>query len=89
MPTKEELRQILNYASEEARVSIALMASSGLRIESLGNKSGTYGLRFLSEMRIAYGRDEFLKIPTMVVVTMSLSKAERKYFPFERGVRLS
>lgn len=39
----------------------------------------------MSGMGITYGRDEFLKIPTMVVVRTSLSKAGRKYFPFERG----
>jgi hypothetical protein len=45
VPTKEELRTILIYAGDRCKVSTCLMAQAGLRSESLGNESGTDGLR--------------------------------------------
>ncbi len=45
VPSKEELSRILRMASPRARVSIALMAFSGLRPESLGSFAGTDGIR--------------------------------------------
>ena len=84
VPTKEELRTILYYAGERAKCSIALMAFAGLRPEVLGNMYGLDGLRVgdLPEMRIEGGRVTFTKVPTMVIVRPSLSKAGHKYFTF-------
>jgi len=84
IPTKEELRKILCYASERARVSIALMAFSGLRPEVLGNMRGTDGLKVkdFPEMEIRDGQVVFKRIPTMIVVRPSLSKIGRRYITF-------
>jgi hypothetical protein len=38
VPTKEELKTILVYGSERAKVSICLMSQSGLRPEAIGNE---------------------------------------------------
>jgi len=72
------------YGTERSRVSMALISQAGLRLESLGNESGTDGLRIgdLPEMEIIAGRVEFKRIPTMVVVRHTLSKAKHKYFTF-------
>ena len=44
VPTKEELSRILRMGTLRSRVSISLMAFSGLRPEVLGNYEGTDGL---------------------------------------------
>jgi len=46
VPSKEELEKIIRNASPRARVSIALMAFSGLRPGSLGNYVDTDGIGF-------------------------------------------
>lgn len=53
-----------------ARVSIALMAFSGLRPESLGNYEGNDGIRLgdFVEAEIRGDGMEFAKLPTMLVV---------------------
>ncbi|MEM3507275.1 MAG: hypothetical protein QXT31_06455 [Candidatus Bathyarchaeia archaeon] len=45
VPSKEELDRILRMATPRVRVSIALMAFSGLRPQSLGNYTGTDGIK--------------------------------------------
>ena len=59
IPTKEELRQILNYAQERGRCSISFIGFSGLRPQALGNSTGIDGLemRDLPEMeiKVAFG----------------------------------
>jgi len=84
VPTASELRTILCYASERARCSIALIAFAGLRPQTLGNATGTDGLRVkdLPEMRVEGNRVFFTKVPTMVFVRPNLSKAKHKYFTF-------
>jgi hypothetical protein len=84
VPTKPELNQIFTYADERAKVMIALVAQAGLRLETIGNYTGTDGLRIqdLPEMVIEKGRVSFTKIPTMVVVRSTLSKAGHKYLTF-------
>jgi integrase len=84
VPTPEELLQVLSYADERGRCSIALMALAGLRPQVLGDMKGTDGLevRDLPEMRVEGGRVTFSKVPTMVVVRPSLSKAKHRYFTF-------
>jgi hypothetical protein len=45
VPTKPELNQIFTYADERAKVMIAFVAQAGLRLETIGNYTGTDGLR--------------------------------------------
>ncbi|MHA1632269.1 MAG: site-specific integrase [Candidatus Freyarchaeota archaeon] len=84
VPTPDELRTILYYASARAKCSIAFMAFSGLRPETLGNMRGSDGLavKDLPEMRIEGEKVVFTKVPTMVVVRPNLSKAKHRYFTF-------
>ncbi|RLI46746.1 site-specific integrase [Candidatus Bathyarchaeota archaeon] len=84
VPTPAELRTIYCYAGERAKCSIALIAFAGLRPQTLGNASGTDGLtvKDLPDMRIEGNNIVFTKVPTMVVVRPSLSKARHKYFTF-------
>jgi len=84
IPTKEELRRIFLSAGKKARVASALVAHSGLRIETLGNYFGDDGLRIkdLPEMVVNESTVEFERIPTLVVVRRMLSKAKHKYLTF-------
>ena len=86
VPTRDELRQILNYADARGRCSIALMGFAGLRPQVLGDVGGEDGLevRDLPEIKIdGEGRTvSFTAIPTMVVVRPELSKAGHKYLTF-------
>ena len=84
IPTKDELKQILNYAKARGKCSISLMAFSGLRPESLAYSTGLDGLeiRDLPEVEIKDTQVIFAKIPTMVVVRPEISKAKHKYFSF-------
>jgi len=84
VPNKEELEKIIRMATPRARVSIALMAFSGLRPETLGNYNGMDGLRLgdFIEAKISDNEIEFTKLPTMLIVRKSLSKARHQYFTF-------
>lgn len=84
VPIPKELRTILCYAGERARCSITLIGFAGLRPQTLGNVSGTDGLRVkdLPDLRIEGERVMFANVPTMVVVRPALSKAKHKYFTF-------
>jgi len=84
VPTQEELSKIITVSSLRGRVSIALMAFSGLRPETIGNFKGTDGLKLsdLPELRINEGKIEFLKIPTIVRVRSTLSKKRHEYMTF-------
>ncbi len=88
VPNKEELAKILRKASLRGRVAIALIAFSGLRPESLGNYDGTDGIRLGDLKELNIDKLEFEKIPTMLIVRSSLSKAKHQYFTFipEEGV---
>ncbi len=92
VPTKEELSTVIRKASTRGRVSISLMAFSGLRPESLGNDGGNDGLRFadLEEIKISKKGIEFEKIPAKLVVRSRLSKGRNQYFTFvsEEAVKL-
>ena len=84
VPSREELDRILRMATPRGRVSIALMAFSGLRPESIGNYDGSDGLR-LGDFAEAEITDEGLKVskmPTMLVIRKELSKARHQYFTF-------
>ena len=85
VPTKEQLAQIFRHCDPRARTIAALMAFSGLRPESLGNYLGADGLRLgdLRELEIKEkGVVEFTKVPTIVTVRKTLSKARHQYFSF-------
>ena len=84
VPNKEELDRILRMATPRGRVSIALMAFSGLRPESIGNYDGSDGLKLgdFVEAEIREDGIEFSKVPSMLVIRKSLSKARHQYFTF-------
>jgi hypothetical protein len=84
VPTRDELRQILNYADARGRCSIALMAFTGFRPHTLGDLRGHEGLelRDLPELTVEGNQVIFTVIPARIVVRSSLSKARHKYFSF-------
>jgi len=84
VPNSDELDRILRMATPRARVSIALMAFSGLRPQTLGNYDGSDGVRLgdFVEAEIREDGMEFAKVPSMLVVRKSLSKARHQYFTF-------
>lgn len=84
VPTQEELARILRRAKPRTKAAIALIAFSCLRPETLGNYRGIDGLMLkdLPELKIVGDRVEFERVPTMVVVRPTLSKARHKYFTF-------
>ncbi len=84
VPTKEELRTILAYADERVSAGIGLISQAGLRLETLGDESGTDGLTIsdIPELVVKEGHASFKSVPTMVVVRPELSKSGRKYFTF-------
>lgn len=84
VPTRGELRQVLNYAGSRGMCSIGLMAFAGLRPQVLGDMDGEEGLeiRDFPEMSVDGERVTFNVIPMMVVVRSELSKAGHKYLTF-------
>ncbi|MBT3283857.1 site-specific integrase [Candidatus Bathyarchaeota archaeon] len=84
VPTNNELKQILNYAKDRGKCSIAFMAFSGLRPQVLGKGDGSDGLKLrdLPEVEIDGKEIIFTTIPTRVVVRPELSKAKHRYFTF-------
>jgi len=73
-------------ADLKGRVCCILIAHAGLRIECLGNYKGNDGLKIgdFPEIRIdeKEKKVEFEKIPTLIKVRKSLSKAGHEYFTF-------
>ncbi|MGD0328843.1 MAG: site-specific integrase [Nitrososphaeria archaeon] len=84
VPSQEELARIFRNSSNRARLAAVLMAFADLRPESIGNYNGSDGLKLsdLPEIRIENGQVVFDKMPTMIVVRASLSKARHKHFTF-------
>jgi hypothetical protein len=84
VPTREELKAILNHASTRARASAGLIAFAGLRPQVLGNASANDGLTIadIPDLKIVDGKAVFQTVPAMVVVRASLSKARHRYFTF-------
>ncbi|MDG7000129.1 MAG: site-specific integrase [Nitrososphaerota archaeon] len=86
VPSKDELSRILRMASPRARVSIALMAFSGLRPESLGSFAGTNAIKLQDfiEGKITSDGLSFdnKNIPSILRVRSPLSKARHQYFTF-------
>lgn len=84
VPTPEELSKIITVATPRAKVSISLIAFSGLRIESIGDFKGNDGLTLsdLPELKISNGEVVFEKVPTVVKVRSTISKARHEYITF-------
>jgi integrase len=84
VPSQEELAKILRASPPRIKAAISLMAFSGLRPQSIGNHDGSDGLMLkdLPELRIEGKEVVFEKIPTMIVIRPTLSKARHKYFTF-------
>jgi len=84
VPSQEELSRIFRASPPRVRVAEALMAFADLRPETLGNHDGTDGLTLkdLPELKLEEEGAVFEKIPTMIVVRATISKARHKYFTF-------
>lgn len=80
VPVQSELRSIILNATKRGRVSIALMAFSGLRPESIGNYEGNDGVRLRDIEGLDLKKLEFTVSPTMVTVRDNLSKTRDEYF---------
>ncbi len=84
VPTKEELAKVLRKASLRERVSISLMAFSGLRPQVLGNSGGTDCLRIrdIPDLKINNGTVEFDHVPAQISVRFNLSKTKIAWITF-------
>ncbi len=87
IPSKQDLRDILNAATRRARASISLMAFAGLRPQVLGRDDGSDALRLSDIPDLVAEKDtvQFKRIPAMIVVRPALSKAGHKYITFLTG----
>jgi integrase len=84
LPTQADLRRVLLAAKPHERVSISLMAFSGLRPQSIGSYDGMDGLTVgdLPELKVDGKSVSFEKIPTIVRVRAKNSKAKHGYISF-------
>ena len=84
VPTLGELRRIFLSGDGKARSACALVAHSGLRLQTLGDYVGKDGLRIrdLPDLKIEGTTVTFSKVPAQVVVRQNLSKAGHQYFTF-------
>lgn len=89
VPTSDEVARILRKATSRGRVSISLMAFSGLRPEVLGSYEGNDGLTLSDIEELDVDSLTFDVMPTRINVRNNLSKARFKYFTFlgEEGCR--
>ena len=84
IPEKEELKNILGQGDSRVKASEVLIGFAGLRPETIGNYRGDDGLKISDflELVIENNHIKFKKIPTLIVVRPSLSKARHKYITF-------
>jgi hypothetical protein len=84
IPGKDELAKALRMATIRERVSISLMAFSGLRPEVLGNIDGSDGLVIgdIPDLRIMDGNVNYDHVPVQINVRPELSKIRTAYFTF-------
>ena len=84
VPDAQEMSEIYSRAGLRESVIISLMGKSGLRPEVIGNHDGTDGLCMndLPDIVIHQGKAKCIRMPCMVVVRGSLSKARHQYFTF-------
>jgi hypothetical protein len=85
VPSRDELSRILRMASPRGRVSIAVMAFSGLIHESLGD-FGTDGITLedFTEARVTSKGIEFAKAPAILLVRRALSKSQAPVLHVQR-----
>lgn len=82
VPTPEEVAKMIRKTTSRGRVSISLMAFSGLRPEVLGNYEGDDGLTLGDIEDLDIDALEFKAVPAKINVRVNLSKARFKYFSF-------
>lgn len=82
IPEKYQLRSVLLKATKRERVTISLMAFSGLRPISLGNEFGSDGLKLGDIPDLTWNGDFDIKIPARINVRGELSKTRLPYFTF-------
>ncbi len=84
VPDQNELKKILNAADSRERVAISLVAFSGVRLEVLGDYTGTDGLTIgdFPELEIKDNTASFNKTPTIIRIREELSKTGNTYFTF-------
>ncbi|MHB8633544.1 MAG: hypothetical protein ACYDBQ_06185 [Thermoplasmatota archaeon] len=84
VPTRDDLRRTLAFATPRDRLIITAIAYSGMRPRVLADQSQQDGLRFgdLPEARLQDGQIEFDAVPTLVNVRASLSKNHKPYRTF-------
>lgn len=84
IPEKKELAKILRDATPRTKAAISLMAFSGMRPESLGNKDGNDGIMISDVVDLVVkGRTiEFKNIPCQIIVRAEISKNKHRYFTF-------
>ncbi|MDE1767146.1 MAG: hypothetical protein KGI27_12875 [Thaumarchaeota archaeon] len=87
IPSKQELKDILNAATRRGRASISLMAFAGLRPQVLGKDDGSDALRIsdITDLVMGQNKMHFKRIPAMILVRPALSKARHKYITFLTG----
>ncbi|MDE1863321.1 MAG: hypothetical protein KGI33_10475 [Thaumarchaeota archaeon] len=84
IPSKKELKEILDAATRRGRASISLMAFAGLRPQVLGKDDGSDALRMsdIPDLGIENETIHFKRMPAMIVVRPALSKAGHRYITF-------
>ncbi len=91
IPTRERIQDVLDSAPARERVSISLMAFSGVRPQVLGNHHGEDGLkvRDIPDLETDGNDVSFARTPARITVRPQLSKAGHQYFTFlpEAGCR--
>ncbi len=82
--SQEDLRKVLNASDPRGRVAIGMVAFSGIRIQSLGNESGTDGIRLNDIEGLIIDRNgvKFEKIPAKITIRKTISKKRNEYFTF-------
>jgi hypothetical protein len=83
-PSPLQVRAVLARAPLRDRVTCALMAYSGVRPEVVGNYLGDDGLTLgdLPELDFSGTEPKFRKVPSVVIVRESISKAGHTYLTF-------
>ena len=82
VPMRGELSKFLLLSTPRGKVSISLMAFSGLRPESLGSYEGSDGIILSDLDDLDIKSLTFRKIPARINIRSSISKADNKYFTF-------
>ena len=82
--SQDDLRKVLNASDPRGRVAIGMIAFSGIRIQSLGNESGTDGIRLGDIEGLSIDRNgvKFEKVPAKITIRKTISKKRNEYFTF-------